>query len=260
METAIRDNHFVLIICTPHYADRSNRRIGGAGYEGDIMTAEVYTQRNHQKFIPVLRSGDWRTGAPTWLSGKYGVDLRSDPFSEEQYTDLLNTLHGTRPKAPPVQPRRSVVATSSTPQVSQTEPPHFQPIRILNIVVDEVTAPRNDGTRGSALYCVPFQLSRRPSSEWADGFVHNWDHPPQWDTSHRPGIARVSGDKIYLDGTTIEEVRDTHRQTLMLALDATNRIIEDYERRKFAKEREQRRVKEEHERRVREGANRIKFD
>jgi len=60
METAIRDNDYVLVICTPHYADRSNRRVGGAGYEGDIMTAEVFTERNHRKFIPVLRSGDWR--------------------------------------------------------------------------------------------------------------------------------------------------------------------------------------------------------
>jgi hypothetical protein len=54
MEPAIRDNDYILIVCTPHYAERSNRRAGGVGYEGDIMTAEVFTQRNERKFIPVF--------------------------------------------------------------------------------------------------------------------------------------------------------------------------------------------------------------
>jgi len=44
---------------------------------------------------------------------------------------------------------------------------------------------------------------------------------------HRPGIARVSGDKVYLDGTTIEEVQKYHRDTLVLALEETNRLYGD---------------------------------
>jgi len=106
-------------------------------------------------------------------------------------------------------------------------PPVFEPIRILNIVVDEVTAPRNDGTPGSALCCIPFQLSRRPPSDWADAFVQQWNRPPRWTSMHRPGIARVSGDKVYLDGTTIEEVQKYHRDTLVLALEETNRLYGD---------------------------------
>lgn len=75
MERAIRDNDHVLIICTPRYKRRSDNREGGVGYEGDIMTAEVLTTQNHRKFIPILRRGTWEEAAPSWLQGKYYIDL-----------------------------------------------------------------------------------------------------------------------------------------------------------------------------------------
>ena len=62
MERAIRDNQFVVIVCTPRYKHRSDAREGGVGYEGDIMTAEVLTsQNNNRKFMSfhVLRRGAW---------------------------------------------------------------------------------------------------------------------------------------------------------------------------------------------------------
>ena len=46
---------------------------------------------------------------------------------------------------------------------------------------------------------------------------------------HRPGIARVSGDRVILDGTTIEEVQNVHRETLVLVVDRVNELIEEYE-------------------------------
>jgi hypothetical protein len=39
---------------------------------------------------------------------------------------------------------------------------------------------------------------------------------------HRPGIARVYGDRIILDGTTMEEIERYHAKTLKLALEKTN--------------------------------------
>lgn len=71
MERAVRENDFVLIACTPRYKERSDARVGGVGYEGDIMTAEVCSSQNHRKFIPLLRGGQWSDAAPSWLSGKY---------------------------------------------------------------------------------------------------------------------------------------------------------------------------------------------
>ncbi|MBU0639383.1 MAG: toll/interleukin-1 receptor domain-containing protein [Planctomycetes bacterium] len=227
METAIRENSYVLIICTPNYKKKSDERRGGVGYEGDIMTGEVLTEHNDRKFIPVLRSGTPSDAMPSWLGGKYSINLCGDPYSEEGYQDLLLTLHNQREQAPPIGkapelriPSRDEPKKDSPTKGAPSE--EFVPIKIRGVLADEAGRPKNDGTRGSALYAIPFKLSRVPSDEWDELFIQAWDHPPQWTTSHRPGIARVQGDRIILDGTTIEEVRDTHRATLRLVVDAVN--------------------------------------
>ena len=102
METAVRENDFVLMVCTPRYKERADKRAGGVGYEGDIMTAEVYQTQDHRKFIPVLRDGDWVASAPSWMLGKYYIDLRGNPYSAAAYRDLLDTLLGRRQQAPPI--------------------------------------------------------------------------------------------------------------------------------------------------------------
>lgn len=102
MEREVRDNDFVLVICTPHYRERSNARMGGVGYEGDVMTGEVCVGGNHRKFIPILRLGPWTDAAPSWLLGKIYVNLAGNPYSEIQYQELLQTLHGAREEPPPV--------------------------------------------------------------------------------------------------------------------------------------------------------------
>jgi hypothetical protein len=45
---------------------------------------------------------------------------------------------------------------------------------------------------------------------------------------HRPGIAEVSGDRIILDGTTIDEAKHYHRNTLVLCVEETNRKEAEY--------------------------------
>jgi hypothetical protein len=105
MERAVRENDFVVIVCTPKFKEKLDRRRGGAGYEGDIMTAEVSAGGNRRKFIPVLRRGPWTDAAPSWLLGAYYIDLSADPYSESSYEDLLRTLHGAREQPPPPGPR-----------------------------------------------------------------------------------------------------------------------------------------------------------
>jgi formylglycine-generating enzyme required for sulfatase activity len=102
MERCVRENNFVLIVCTPTYKEKSDCRRGGVGYEGNIMTAEVFSYGNHLKFIPILREGLWTEAAPSWLLGKYYIDLRGKPYSDEQYRLLLRTLHGVNPSPPSI--------------------------------------------------------------------------------------------------------------------------------------------------------------
>lgn len=264
METAVRTNDHVLIVLTQKYREKSDGRKGGVGYEGHIMTAEIFTGKDPRKFIPVLREGDWHDSSPSWLLGKAGVDLRGVPYSAEQFQDLVQTLLGTRAKAPPLGPYLQVPKPIARGQGTFTPPPpppqEFEPIRIVNVIVSEVGTPRDDGTRGSALYAVPFQLSRPPSREWAEHFVRTWDNPPSFNLRHRPGIARVVGDRLILDGTTVEEVAEVHRNTLKDVVERVNQDIAEYERRQRqvaqAKAEELRR----HQQAVEDAAKRIHFD
>ena len=102
MEKALRESQFVLIICTPNYKGRSEGRVGGVGYEGDIMTAEIMAEKNYRKFIPVLRSGAWDASSPSWLTGKYYSDLSSAPYSEDEYCNLVRTVLGQLEPPPPI--------------------------------------------------------------------------------------------------------------------------------------------------------------
>lgn len=257
METAIRENDYVVIICTPKYRDRSDSRTGGVGYEGDIITAEIASTRNHRKFIPVLRGPDWDSSAPSWIKGKYYLSLNTDPYAESSYSDLLATIHQTRPTAPPI--GRPPSPATPRPHVAIPASPD-EPIKITGILVDEVSEPRMDGTRGSALYAVPFKLSRSPSRIWSEAFLQTWRHPPRFSTMHRPSIARVSGDRIILDGTTIDEVRDYHRDTLVLCVERANAMVTEYEQQQERKRRAELAKKQAHEQSVRDISRDINFD
>jgi TIR domain-containing protein len=257
MERAIADNQFVLIVCTPRYKSRSERREGGVGYEGDIITAELLQVRNDRKFIPILRKGEWLDAAPSWLAGKYYIDLRDGPNYEDQFQDLLSTLLGSRPAPPPIA-EKPVTARRQSAEPTPPEARPEDPVRIVGVIADEVGEPRNDGTRGSALYDVPFRLSKKVSGDWATVFEQEWNHP--FTNMHRPEIARVSGDRIVLDGTTIEEVQQYHRDTLILCVNETNRIIAEQKEQTRRAEEERRRHSEEHKSRVRDLSDKVRFD
>jgi hypothetical protein len=259
MEWAIRDNSFVILICTPRYKDRSDRRLGGVGYEGDIMTAEVLTSQNHRKFIPVLRRGTWQQAAPSWVLGKDYIDLTGNPFSEQNYEDLVRTLLGIRETAPQLGTPMATI-TPNTSQESEPTGAEFDDIKITRVIVEEVTEPRNDGSPGCALYSIPFALSSKPPSDWIELFVENWNHPPRYTTMHRPGIMNVWGSTVTLQGTTIEEVERYHRDTLQLAIALNNRQYRERRQKQEARCGSDNVQRADHQKRVENVSKRIKFD
>jgi hypothetical protein len=92
METEIGGCDFVLLICTPAYKKRADERVGGVGYEQDLMTAERLVARHYNKFVPVLREGDWYNAVPKWITGHLGVDLRGDKYAEDNFQNLVEHL------------------------------------------------------------------------------------------------------------------------------------------------------------------------
>jgi len=258
MEKSVRENNYVIIICTPEYKTKSENRIGGVGYEGDIMTAEVLQNANHRKFIPILKSGTKETSIPSWLQGKYFVDLSNDHNFKKNFEDLITTILNVREVAPSlgkISNKYNKVATKQS-----DEPIKGEEIKIKGIIIDEVSLPLNDGSRGSALYKIPFELNKRPDYEWINLFIQAWNRPSRFTSMHRPGIASVYGNKIVLDGTTIEEVEKYHKDTLKLAVSTANNALREIKLQKKLREEAERKREEGYEKTIKNVSKRINFD
>jgi hypothetical protein len=260
MEKSVRENDYVLLICTPKYKIKSENRIGGVGYEGDIMTAEILQNSNPRKFIPILQSGDKDSSIPSWLKGKYFIDLSNDIHFEKNFEDLITTILNAREVAPKIGQIPSRFQRQVTAAVEKQQAEQDDTIKIKGIVVDEVTQPTNDGSRGSALYKIPFELNKRPSHEWVELFIQSFNRPPLVTFMHRPGIASVYGNKVYLDGTTIEEVEEYHKKTLKLAVDVANKTYSEIQARRKQQEEQERIRKEQHKKNIDNISKRINFD
>jgi hypothetical protein len=102
MERAVAECDFVIVVCTPTYRERADKRQGGVGYESMVITAELAKQVLTNKFIPVLREGTWVSSVPSYLGSRMGVNLSDDPCDEGEYENLLRVLHGEPIQPPPL--------------------------------------------------------------------------------------------------------------------------------------------------------------
>ena len=95
MESQIRDSDFVILVCTPTYAQKSNIPIGGVGYEKNIISAEMLQSSDlRPKFIPILRKGNFDNALPTYLGSKYAIDFRESRDQGEALQELLRMIYG----------------------------------------------------------------------------------------------------------------------------------------------------------------------
>lgn len=252
MESSIKDSDYVIIICTEEYKRKADNREKGVGYESHIISAELYNNHNDRKFIPIIRQGEFNTAIPTYLDGKLAIDLRGNPYNETSYKDLIASIFKVK-KKPKVGIRPDYLDEYEPISIEGED------IRIIGIISNEVTLPRNDGTRGSALYRIPFRLSSKPTRIWSKLFLRNWDSPPSFTSMHRPGIARVDSDKIILNGTTIEEVKQYHRDTLILCVEKTNEEEKQIRKREEQIKRKKQEERENHYRNIDDISKDIKF-
>jgi hypothetical protein len=226
------------------------------------MTGEV--KRQGVTVMP-LRVGD--VEMPPTL--KDNVHLAINPEDVPDAVErLLRDIRRHLEPPVPLPPRRRAPAARPAPglpsapaassALAALEPPG--PLRIVEVDRDGITQPRNDGTPGSALYSVPLRLSRVPDQAWAELFVRTWDRPPSFTSMHRPGIARVVGDWVVLEGTTVEEVAQYHQRTLKLAVDATNALHADHLRREAAAQAARDETARRHREEVERGLAALRFE
>lgn len=127
MESQIRDSDFVILVCTPTYAEKSNIPRGGVGYEKNIISAEMLQANDlRPKFIPVLKKGTFDSSLPTYLGSKYAIDFRDDQKQQSALEELLRAIYKQpHPEKPPLGPNpfdTSLTLTVASSEIAMTSP------------------------------------------------------------------------------------------------------------------------------------------
>lgn len=257
MEAAVLAHTYVVVICTPKYRARSERGTGGAAYMGDVIPPSMKTSGNQRKFIPVLRKGDWNDSGPLWLSEHY-IDLREGPGYEARYQDLLATLQGVKGRMSRHNP--APVVAAPPPRHATAAEAAVEPVKIIGVIMEEVGAPRNDGTAMSRWHRVPLKLSRQVDRKWEIAFERAWNTSTRFANVRRTSIAKVNGDRINMSCTTIDEVLNDHKMDLIQCVLETNRIMAEKEAADQAEAEAFRLRLEEHKKHLAEVAERARFE
>jgi hypothetical protein len=91
-ESAVGSSNYVLMICTPNYANKANNRIHGVGWEISMITSEIFNEKGvNGKFIAILKDGNPDVSIPKFMKTKLYVDLRDDKFPNA-WNDLINHM------------------------------------------------------------------------------------------------------------------------------------------------------------------------
>lgn len=93
MESMVTDPavNKVLLIFDRQYAEKSNKRMGGAGAEAQIITPELYAKREQDKFVAVIRERDdeGKPYLPVYYRGRIYIDLSDDSIYATEFEKLL---------------------------------------------------------------------------------------------------------------------------------------------------------------------------
>lgn len=257
MEEEIVKADYVLIICTKKYKEKADNRTNGVGYEGNIISGELYSKNNEKKFIPIVRQDEYNKVMPIFLIGKLAHHLTGELDIENiEFKKLLFTLFNKE-----VKPKVGNIPEYIKQPTKIDERKYiYDEIKIVDIIREGITIPKNDGTPGAALYTIPFKLSSKPSKLWIDLFLKEWDMPISATTMHRPGIAHVHNDTIILNGTTIEEVKNYHIETLKLCIEEANKKEKHFLQYQKEKEKQKRSIVAGHYDNVNQVIDKISFD
>lgn len=93
METSLEKADKVLLILTPNYKNKAEGRVGGVGCEYSIITSELYTHSNTEKFIPILKKGTRRESTPSFLRSRVDHDMSNEKFFEADFKELLRIIY-----------------------------------------------------------------------------------------------------------------------------------------------------------------------
>ncbi|MGV0633833.1 toll/interleukin-1 receptor domain-containing protein [Mycolicibacillus trivialis] len=106
MERAADQKYRVIAVVSENYSRKCNDREGGAGVEGQMLSARLFADLDSNAVIPIIRNNPGNPPAlPAFLGGRMYEDFREDASQEDAYERLLREIHGVPvDAAPPLGP------------------------------------------------------------------------------------------------------------------------------------------------------------
>lgn len=94
MDRALESADKILVIFTPNYKLKADKREGGVGYEYSILNNDIYKNiAGNSKYIPVLKSGTMETSVPAFIQQFIAIDMRDDAQYEQKVREITLTLY-----------------------------------------------------------------------------------------------------------------------------------------------------------------------
>ena len=97
MNRALKEAVRVVMVCTEEYVRKADGGIGGAGYEANVMNAEVVKDQGGRRFIPIIRQSGENAAVPTFMAGRIHFNFSDDEKYEESLEKLAREIHDARP-------------------------------------------------------------------------------------------------------------------------------------------------------------------
>ena len=157
---------FIIVICTKKYKEKSDARIGGVGYEVNIIANQMMNDNKKKKIIPILREGSQETSIPLFLSGKYYIDFSSQENYSENIKKLVDFLRDEITESENITSNRKLDLLFPGSFYSE--------ITILDHSITKLEIPYLNKPELSNYIKYVFTLSATPSDIWKDFFHQNW--------------------------------------------------------------------------------------
>lgn len=94
MRNGLRKAHRVIIIGTPEYKKKIDRTSGGAKFEDQVITIELYHEMDTHKFIPILREGSFSESFSELIETRVGYDMSNDAQYDQKLQELAADIWG----------------------------------------------------------------------------------------------------------------------------------------------------------------------
>ena len=172
MEQSVKRADRVLLILTEAYKTKADLRLRGAGFEGQVISAELYIDGGSSKFIPVLRSGDNEQSIPIFLQGRVGVDMREDAYFQDELSRLLKAIYEYSDE-PTLGPAPDFVALANAKQSGLPDESGKTLAALRNAVIAAAALPELDGQSLQAIKDHP----PRDLDEYRLARIAKWSQP-----------------------------------------------------------------------------------